>query len=331
MRATERAPRAISIPSGLRRSLLASGYYRPRSPGAALPDRSAVSVCAAGFDADAVALGNRPTGRAHRRSDRAHRADAADRRHRRRRRHLLPQSRHRPRRAPRGHGRGRRASATRAADPPSPSRPPRTCSCGPGAASCAKCSKCRWRCGSTWCCRSAGCWKFTSISPSGVQTASSAPKPALAGPSANRHAIDAARSGRTCRHPAEPGPPQRADAERPGAPACRPSMSTGPQRTRRSTPASATAPPPPSFSRGHSSISAPIPSTGTCTRRATSWPFRSEKHHRRRRGMRRSADALKRPTYVEDKDSGELRRPHHIDLKTGMYRGRQVLNKKAEA
>jgi large subunit ribosomal protein L32 len=47
--------------------------------------------------------------------------------------------------------------------------------------------------------------------------------------------------------------------------------------------------------------------------------------------MRRSADALKKPTYVEDKDSGELRRPHHIDLKTGMYRGRQVLNKKAEA
>ena len=44
--------------------------------------------------------------------------------------------------------------------------------------------------------------------------------------------------------------------------------------------------------------------------------------------MRRSADALKRPTYVEDKDSGELRRPHHIDLKTGMYRGRQVLKPK---
>jgi large subunit ribosomal protein L32 len=47
--------------------------------------------------------------------------------------------------------------------------------------------------------------------------------------------------------------------------------------------------------------------------------------------MRRSADALKAPTYIEDKDSGELRRPHHIDLKTGMYRGRQVLTKKAEA
>jgi large subunit ribosomal protein L32 len=49
-----------------------------------------------------------------------------------------------------------------------------------------------------------------------------------------------------------------------------------------------------------------------------------------RRGMRRSADALSAPTYVEDKDSGELRRPHHVDLKTGMYGGRQVLNVKSE-
>jgi len=44
-----------------------------------------------------------------------------------------------------------------------------------------------------------------------------------------------------------------------------------------------------------------------------------------KRGFRRSADALKAAAYVEDKDSGELRRPHHVDLKTGMYRGRQVL------
>lgn len=49
-----------------------------------------------------------------------------------------------------------------------------------------------------------------------------------------------------------------------------------------------------------------------------------------RRGNRRSADALKAPTYVEDKDSGELRRPHHVDLKTGMYRGRQILNIKSK-
>lgn len=47
-----------------------------------------------------------------------------------------------------------------------------------------------------------------------------------------------------------------------------------------------------------------------------------------KRGMRRSHDALKAPTYVEDKESGERRRPHHIDLKTGKYRGRQILEAK---
>jgi len=49
-----------------------------------------------------------------------------------------------------------------------------------------------------------------------------------------------------------------------------------------------------------------------------------------RRNMRRAHDALQAPAYVEDKDSGELRRPHHIDLKSGMYRGRQVLEPKDE-
>jgi large subunit ribosomal protein L32 len=48
-----------------------------------------------------------------------------------------------------------------------------------------------------------------------------------------------------------------------------------------------------------------------------------------RRGMRRAHDRLNNPTYVEDQDSGELRRPHHIDLKSGKYRGRQVLEPKA--
>lgn len=55
------------------------------------------------------------------------------------------------------------------------------------------------------------------------------------------------------------------------------------------------------------------------------------KTSRMKRGFRRSADALKAPTYSEDKNSGELRRPHHIDLKTGMYNGRQVLKVKADA
>ena len=48
---------------------------------------------------------------------------------------------------------------------------------------------------------------------------------------------------------------------------------------------------------------------------------------RMKRGNRRSADALSAPTYVEDKESGELRRPHHIDLKSGKYRGRQILGR----
>jgi large subunit ribosomal protein L32 len=51
---------------------------------------------------------------------------------------------------------------------------------------------------------------------------------------------------------------------------------------------------------------------------------------RMKRGNRRSHDALSSPAYVEDKDSGELRRPHHIDLKSGRYRGRQVLDVKDE-
>ena len=44
-----------------------------------------------------------------------------------------------------------------------------------------------------------------------------------------------------------------------------------------------------------------------------------------RRGKRRSHDALRADAYVEDRESGELRRPHHLDLKTGMYKGRQVV------
>lgn len=47
-----------------------------------------------------------------------------------------------------------------------------------------------------------------------------------------------------------------------------------------------------------------------------------------KRGMRRAHDAVGATAYIEDKDSGELRRPHHVDLKSGMYRGRQILEPK---
>ncbi len=49
-----------------------------------------------------------------------------------------------------------------------------------------------------------------------------------------------------------------------------------------------------------------------------------------KRGQRRANHALIPAAHVEDKDSGERRRPHHIDLKTGKYRGRQVLEIKTE-
>ena len=49
-----------------------------------------------------------------------------------------------------------------------------------------------------------------------------------------------------------------------------------------------------------------------------------------KRNMRRAHDSLSGAAYIEDKDSGELRRPHHIDLKSGMYRGRQILDAKED-
>jgi len=44
-----------------------------------------------------------------------------------------------------------------------------------------------------------------------------------------------------------------------------------------------------------------------------------------RRNKRRSHDALGTVNWVEDSDTGEPVRRHHVDLKTGMYKGRQVL------
>ena len=44
--------------------------------------------------------------------------------------------------------------------------------------------------------------------------------------------------------------------------------------------------------------------------------------------MRRSHHRAGTQLFAEDKKSGELRRPHHIDLSTGMYRGKQILVKK---
>ncbi len=47
-----------------------------------------------------------------------------------------------------------------------------------------------------------------------------------------------------------------------------------------------------------------------------------------KRGMRRAHDRLKVENWVEDQHSGEPKRRHHIDLKSGMYKGRQVIEGK---
>lgn len=44
-----------------------------------------------------------------------------------------------------------------------------------------------------------------------------------------------------------------------------------------------------------------------------------------KRNMRRAHDALTTTNWVEDQNSGEPKRRHHIDLKTGMYKGKQVV------
>ena len=47
-----------------------------------------------------------------------------------------------------------------------------------------------------------------------------------------------------------------------------------------------------------------------------------------RAGKRRSHIKFSVKNIVEDKKSGEYRLSHHLDLKTGTYKGRQVLDPK---
>ena len=47
---------------------------------------------------------------------------------------------------------------------------------------------------------------------------------------------------------------------------------------------------------------------------------------RSRAGKRRSHLKFSTKNIIEDKKSGEYRLSHHLDLKTGFYKGRQVLD-----
>ena len=53
-----------------------------------------------------------------------------------------------------------------------------------------------------------------------------------------------------------------------------------------------------------------------------------KKTSKSRRNQRRAHDKLQTPAYVEDSHTGEPVRRHHVDLKTGMYKGRQVIEPK---
>ena len=47
-----------------------------------------------------------------------------------------------------------------------------------------------------------------------------------------------------------------------------------------------------------------------------------------KRNMRRSHDSLNLINIINDKDSGEPRISHRLDMSTGVYNGRQILKKK---
>lgn len=50
------------------------------------------------------------------------------------------------------------------------------------------------------------------------------------------------------------------------------------------------------------------------------------KQSKRRSANRRAANAFKAPEFAKDPTDGSLFRPHRVNPKNGMYRGRQVLN-----
>ena len=47
-----------------------------------------------------------------------------------------------------------------------------------------------------------------------------------------------------------------------------------------------------------------------------------------RRDKRRSHHRIIDPNIIEDKKTGEYRLSHHLDLKTGIYNGRQIIEPK---
>ena len=49
-----------------------------------------------------------------------------------------------------------------------------------------------------------------------------------------------------------------------------------------------------------------------------------------KRNMRRSHDSLRSINIIEDKESGEPRLSHRLDISTGIYNGKQIISKKTQ-
>jgi len=55
-------------------------------------------------------------------------------------------------------------------------------------------------------------------------------------------------------------------------------------------------------------------------------PNPKRRHSHARTRERRAHDALKTPQFYLDKDTGEAKMPHRIDPKTGMFKGRKIID-----
>jgi len=55
------------------------------------------------------------------------------------------------------------------------------------------------------------------------------------------------------------------------------------------------------------------------------------RHTKGHTGNRRSHHALEATKVITDKETGNLRLPHHVDEVTGMYRGKQIFTPKVRA
>jgi len=58
------------------------------------------------------------------------------------------------------------------------------------------------------------------------------------------------------------------------------------------------------------------------------WPYQKEKHQNLEEIKEDLIIEFVSKNIIEDKKSGEYRLPHHVDLKTGFYKGRQVFKPK---